>query len=75
MQDKDYEKGFTVYCLIKALSMATVIAASSFLLSDLILEKLNVVRYVSWLLGLSTGLFFFFYASDFCFCNDDDNEV
>lgn len=72
MNDKDYNKLFTIHCLTRALSLVIAIVATVFLLSDLVTNKLDVLRYVCWVFGLATGIFVYFYVSDSYFVEDDE---
>lgn len=72
MQNQDYEKLFITHCLVRTLSLVVAILATAFLLSDLVTAKLDVIRYVCWLFGITAGIFVYFYVSDSYFVVDDE---
>ena len=71
MDNKEYEALYAMYCFIKALLMTVVIFSTSLLVADLITRQFAFLKGLSCLFGIVSGLFLYFYASDYYI--DDDN--
>ena len=74
MQDHEYEKLFTIHCLIRTLALVVIILTTVFLLSDLVTDKIDAIRYICWVFGLSIGIFVYFYVSDSYVIEDDEEQ-
>lgn len=71
MDNNEYEALYAMYCFIKALSMTVVIFSTALLVADLITRQFAFLKGLSYLFGIVSGLFLYFYASDYYI--DDDN--
>ena len=74
MDNNEYEALYAMYCFIKALSMTVVIFSTSLLVADLIIRQFAFLKGLSCLFGIVSGLFLYFYASDY-YIDDDNMEV